>query len=133
MNAIKIFLLSLPILLVVDFIWLTLIAKSFYQKHLGFLMRTSLEYPHWLATLMVYIVITLGLILFVLPKIESGLTVMILYGALYGFILYGLYEFTNYALVKDWPIIVVIVDLIWGLTLGVIGSLVVYFVSKLVN
>jgi uncharacterized membrane protein len=110
---IKLYLIALPIFLILDGLWLGLIAKSFYAKQIGFLFKVDIN---WIAALIFYLLFIGALILFVInPAIEKGsLTHALLFGALFGFITYATYDLTNLATLKDWPIMVTIVDLIWG-------------------
>ena len=110
---IKLYLISLSIFLILDGLWLGLIAKTFYAKQIGFLFKTDIN---WIAALIFYLLFIVALILFVInPAIEKGsLAHALLYGALFGFITYATYDLTNLATLKGWPIMVTIVDLIWG-------------------
>ena len=110
---IKLYLIALPIFLILDGLWLGLIAKTFYAKQIGFLFKTGIN---WIAALLFYLLFIVALILFVInPAIEKGSLVhAILFGALFGFITYATYDLTNLATIKDWPIMVTIVDLVWG-------------------
>jgi uncharacterized membrane protein len=53
-----------------------------------------------------------------------------MYGAVYGLILYGVYDFTNYASFADWSITIVAVDILWGMFLSSVTALVVRYSSK---
>ncbi len=110
---IKLYFIALPIFLILDGLWLGLIAKSFYAKQIGFLFKTDIN---WIAALVFYLLFIAALILFVInPAIEKGsLTHALLFGALFGFITYATYDLTNLATLDKWPIMVTIVDLIWG-------------------
>ena len=110
---IKLYFIALPIFLILDGLWLGVIAKGFYAKQIGFLFRTDIN---WVAALVFYLLFIVTLILFVInPAIEkNSLTHAILFGALFGFITYATYDLTNLATLKDWPLTVTIVDLIWG-------------------
>lgn len=110
---IKLYFIALPIFLILDGLWLGVIAKSFYAKQIGFLFKTDIN---WVAALVFYLLFIVTLILFVInPAIEkNSLTHAILFGALFGFITYATYDLTNLATLKDWPLTVTIVDLIWG-------------------
>jgi uncharacterized membrane protein len=44
------------------------------------------------------------------------------FGALLGLVSYATYDLTNLATLKDWPLIVTVVDLIWGTVLGGVVS-----------
>ncbi len=110
---IKLYFIALPIFLILDGLWLGLIAKSFYAKQIGFLFKTDIN---WIAALVFYLLFIAALILFVInPAIDKGsLTHALLFGALFGFITYATYDLTNLATLDKWPILVTIVDLIWG-------------------
>lgn len=110
---IKLYLIALPIFLILDALWLGLIAKTFYAKQIGFLFKTDIN---WTAALIFYLMFIAALILFVInPAIEKGsLAHALLFGALFGLITYATYDLTNLATLKGWPIMVTMVDLIWG-------------------
>ena len=110
---IKIYLTALSAFLILDGIWLGFIAKSFYAKQIGFLFKSDIN---WIAALLFYVLFIGALILFVIhPAIEkNSITHALLFGALFGFITYATYDLTNLATLKDWPVVVTIVDLIWG-------------------
>jgi uncharacterized membrane protein len=110
---IKQFFVALSGFLVIDGLWLTLIAKNFYSKYLGFLMAKS---PNLLAAGLFYLIYIFTLVVLVVsPGIEKGsLWSTILNGALFGLCCYATYDLTNLATVQNWPLIVTIVDLIWG-------------------
>lgn len=102
---------------VIDMVWLGLVAKAFYQKHLGFLMRPRVN---WVAALLFYMAFIVGVLIFaVIPAREAGsLLKATLLGALFGFFTYATYDMTNLATLKDWPLVVVVVDIIWGMVLS---------------
>lgn len=125
---IKLFLIALPVFVVIDLIWLALVARNFYGKHLGFLMRPDIN---WYAAGIFYLLFISGLIVFVIsPAIDRhSWTHALFYGALFGLITYATYDLTNLATLKDWPVIVTVVDLIWGTVLAGSISVITYFVS----
>lgn len=106
----------------IDLVWLVLIARGFYQSHLGFLLRTN---PNWSAAIVFYLLFVLGLLVFVIvPSLDAGSTKKVLVlGALFGLISYATYDLTNLATIKDWPWVVTVVDLFWG---GVLSTSVSY-------
>ena len=123
----KIYLVALFTFLAIDMLWLGVVAKNFYQKQIGFLLK---EDVNWVAALSFYFLFVFALVFFVInPAIEKGSwTVALLYGALFGFITYATYDLTNLATLKDWPLLVTFVDLLWGTFLGASVSLIAYFV-----
>ncbi len=125
---IKIYLIALPVFLLVDMIWLGVVAKTFYAKHIGFLMKSDVN---WSAALIFYLLFILGLVLFVLaPALQQQSWLYALaMGALFGLITYATYDLTNLATLKDWPLIVTVVDLLWGTTLAAIVSVISFLIS----
>ena len=127
-QLLKLYAISVPVFFLIDFLWLGLIAKPFYDKHLGYILRSQVL---WAAAILFYLFFLLGLVVFVIaPAVESGsLVKAILLGLFFGFITYQTYELTNYALVKDWPFIVVIVDIAWGMVLSALVSAVTFILA----
>lgn len=114
---IKSYLTSLLVFLAIDMVWLTVVAKNFYAKYLGYLMAKS---PNLLAAGIFYLIYILGMVVLVLtPALEKkSLMQAILQGALFGLCGYATYDLTNMATIKDWPLLVTVVDLIWGTVLS---------------
>jgi uncharacterized membrane protein len=125
---IKLFLITLPVFFVIDIIWLALVAKNFYQKHLGFLMKTDIN---WYAAGLFYLIFIAGLVTFVIsPSVEKhSYAHALVFGALFGLITYSTYDLTNLATLKDWPVIITIADLAWGMVLSSLVSVIVYFLA----
>jgi uncharacterized membrane protein len=99
--------------IMIDSVWLTVVAKNFYAKYLGYIMTKT---PNLAAAGIFYFIYILGMVILVLsPALQKGsLTTAILTGALFGLCGYATYDLTNLATIKDWPLLVTIVDLIWG-------------------
>lgn len=125
---IKLYLIALPVFFVIDMAWLVLVAKKFYQDQIGFLMKPDVN---WFAAIIFYLLFIGGLVLFVIsPAVEKHSWIhALLYGAFFGLITYATYDLTNLATLKDWPILVTIVDLIWGTVLAASISVITYFIA----
>jgi len=125
---IKLYLIALPVFFAIDMIWLGLVAKNFYKSQIGFLMKPDIN---WTAAIIFYLLFIVGLVLFVIaPAVEKGSWMYaLLFGALFGLITYATYDLTNLATLKDWPLLVTIVDLAWGATLGALVSVITYFIA----
>ncbi len=126
---IKLFIIALPVFFVIDMVWLVLVAKKFYQEQIGFLMKPDIN---WFAAIIFYLLFIAGLIIFVIsPAVEKHSWVhALLFGALFGLITYATYDLTNLATLKDWPLLVTVVDLIWGSVLASAISLITYFIAN---
>lgn len=125
---IKLFLISLPVFFVIDIIWLALVARKFYNNQLGFLMRPEVN---WYAAIIFYLVFLCGLVVFVItPALEKqSLTHALLFGAFFGLVTYATYDLTNLATIKDWPVLVTVVDLVWGMVLSSSVSSITYLIA----
>lgn len=132
MTNLKLYLIALPVFFAVDMLWLGVVAKNFYKNQIGFLMTPNIN---WLAAIIFYLIFIAGLILFVVsPALaKSSLQHALIFGALFGFITYATFDLTNLATLKDWPLTVTIVDMIWGSVLASIVSSVTYYIAIKIN
>ncbi len=126
MEFIKMYLIALVTFVVVDGLWLGVISKTLYKKELGYLLSSS---PNWIAAIIFYILFLGGLIYFVInPGIEKeSIKIILISGALFGLMTYATYDLTNLATIKDWPLKITIIDLIWGTSLSTIVSTITYY------
>jgi uncharacterized membrane protein len=126
---IKLFLIALPVFFVIDMVWLVLVAKKFYQEQIGFLMKPDIN---WFAAIIFYLLFIAGLVIFVIsPAVEKHSWVhALIFGALFGLITYATYDLTNLATLKDWPLLVTVVDLVWGTVLASSISLITYLIAN---
>ena len=128
MQFLKVYALTLVIFFLVDIVWLGVISKKLYKEYLGHLMAPNVN---WAAALVFYFLFIAGLVFFVImPAIEKGdLMYAITVGAFFGLITYGTYDLTNLATLKDWPLNITIIDLVWGTFLNAATSGITYFVA----
>ena len=113
----KLYAIALPVFFAIDMVWLGLVAKNFYRSQIGTLLKSDVN---WFAAITFYCLFIAGLVAFVIaPAMEKGSwTHALLFGALFGLVCYATYDLTNLAIAKDWPVLVTIVDLIWGAVLA---------------
>lgn len=116
MYMLKVYSAMLVTFFAIDIVWLGVVAKPFYQKHLGYLLRPS---PNWPVAMLFYLLYLVGLLVFVVrPALSTeSLGYAAGMGAFYGIITYGTYDLTNHATVDRWPWIVSVVDMSWGAVL----------------
>lgn len=119
MIYVKAYAITLIMFLGLDFLWLGIVARGFYASQLGGLMRDSINY---LVAGMFYLAYVAGIVFFAVgPALaEGGWRKAALNGALLGLLAYGTYDMTNMATLKNWPITVSLVDMVWG---GVVTGL----------
>lgn len=129
---IKLYLTTLVVFLGIDMVWLTVVAKNFYAKYLGYLMAKT---PNLTAAGIFYLLFVLGMVVLVLnPAIEKkSMMQAVMMGALFGLICYATYDLTNLATIKDWPLLVTIVDMIWGTVLSATVAGVSYWIYGMIK
>lgn len=132
MSLIKMYGISFTVFFAIDLIWLGLIAKNLYREHLGYIMSPSVN---WVAAIGFYIFYIAGLIFFAIaPAIErDSLLYAAFVGAFFGFITYATYDMTNLATLKDWPVFITVVDIIWGTVLCGLTASVSFIILKAIG
>lgn len=103
--------------LAIDMVWLAVVARQFYRDRLGFLLA---EQPNWYAAISFYLLFIAGLLVFVVvPALQAdSWRKLLTLAALFGLITYATYDLTNHATVRNWPWVVTLVDLTWGVVLS---------------
>ena len=109
-----------------DFFWLTTASQGLYQKDLGALLA---ENPNMVVAVIFYLTYIVGIQIFaVRPALASGdWKTAALFGALFGFFTYATYDLTNLATLKNWPMIVSVVDTAWGACVTALAAAGGYF------
>jgi len=108
-------------MLALDLLWLGVIAKDFYARHMGSLLRPDVK---WVPALLFYALYLAAIVVFVvLPAAErKSLGWAMGMGAFFGLAAYATYDLTSLALIRDFPLRVVLVDLAWGTALTAVVS-----------
>lgn len=95
--------------LLADFVWITQFATAQYQSRLGPLLKMAEGWQLGLGLLAVYALLLLGLFGFVLVG-----EISLVKAVMFGLVVYGVYGFTNYLILDQWSIDLVLVDFVWG-------------------
>lgn len=132
MKLIGLFFLTMVCIFVLDMIWLGIIAKSVYAQNIGMMLRKSGAdmAPIWWAAAVVYVCIALGIVYFVLPGAQGNYMLALAGGVILGFVTYGIYDFTNYSILANWPWKITLIDFIWGMVLCGLSSLFAVFIQN---
>jgi uncharacterized membrane protein len=127
--AIQVYAVTLGIFFAIDLVWLSVVAKDFYRRHIGHLLASDVN---WTAAVLFYLLFIGGLVFFaVKPALEAGsATRALAYGALFGLLTYATYDLTNQATMRDWPVLVTVVDLVWGTVLSAAVAFLSFQVSS---
>ena len=116
MTYVKLYGLTAVAFFAIDLVWLGVVASSFYQRHLGPILRPDVV---WSAALAFYALYIAGILVFaVLPGLVAGsLARAVALGAFFGLVAYATFDLTSMALIREFNWTVVIVDLVWGTVL----------------
>ena len=129
--TIKLAALGAVTFMVLDGIWLGLLMKHFYREQLAPIVRLANGgiAPNWPAALVVYALLGSGIALFVIPR-AATLPAAAAFGALLGLVVYGVYDFTNYSTLRQWPFALTLADTAWGVLATALASVAVRFVAR---
>jgi uncharacterized membrane protein len=132
MKYVYLYILTFIVFLAIDFVWLNWIAKNLYSEKIGHLLA---ENPNLIAAGVFYLLfVAASLVLAVLPGYEAqSLTKTIMLGAIFGMITYATYDLTNLATLKEWPLSVTIIDIIWGTSLSTATAVAGYYIANFLN
>ena len=132
MNAGKLilaYLLTAVVFFAIDLTWLGVIAKNLYRKYLGGFLSDTVN---WTAAFIFYALFIVGIFIFsILPAVEkNSFSHAVIMGGLFGFFTYATYDLTNLATLKNWPLTIVYIDIIWGTILTGLVAAAGYLITK---
>jgi uncharacterized membrane protein len=111
----------LLVMLVLDALWLGVVARDWYQAGIGPLMRQP---PWWGVAVLFYLVYAVGITWFgVWPQRDGGPGPVLLQAALFGFFAYATYDLTNLATLRGWPVSLAVADMAWGTLISALAAL----------
>ena len=114
----KLYVTALLTFAVLDALWIGVFMKGFYNSEFGEIARRheGAMSPRWPAAILVYLLIPLGIVLFVRPAMGGSATILQAagWGAAYGLIGYAIYDLTNRATLERWSLKLTVVDMAWG-------------------
>src|SRR3982751_1104557 len=130
-TTIKLAALGAVAFMVLDGLWLGLLMKNFYREQLAPIVRLADGgiVPNWPAAFVVYALLGTGIALFVMPR-AATIPAAAGYGALFGLVVYGVYDFTNYSTLRQWPFVLTLADAAWGAAASAATAIAVRFVAR---
>ncbi len=132
MTHIKSAVIAMIVFLILDGFWLGYFAKDFYVQGIGHLMKTESDPAGtYLSAFVVYLLLVLGVVMFVLPKAAGSAMAALGWGALFGLVCYGVYDFTNMAILNNWPLWITVMDVLWGCIVCAVVSSVTTWISRI--
>lgn len=119
---------TLVIFSLIDFLWLGIVARKLYQKTIGFMMADK---PNLIAAIVFYILFAIGLNIFVInSNVKShNFNDLVLKASLFGLFSYATFDLTSQAIFKKWPVLITLVDMLWGVILTTLASVIVYGIN----
>lgn len=121
---------SLVVFLLLDMVWLGVVAHDFYQSRLAGVIEMAVNWPF---AFLFYALHVTGVMVFVtFPAVQGGAGIggLLLRGALYGLFTYATYDLTNLATVRDWPAGLAFVDIAWGMLLNAAVALAGFWILR---
>lgn len=128
-SFVKLYVVGASVYVSLDALWLSVVARGFYQRHLGAIMKPNAT---WAPAVAFYLVYVVALIVFVVgPALErASLARAIGLGAFLGFVVYAAYDLTSLAVIRGFPVVAAVVDLAWGTALAAIACGAMYLAGR---
>lgn len=124
-------LVSAVIFILLDLLWLSVLARRIYLKQLGYLAEIRNNRVKFILPVgfLAQCIIALGLaaMITVALQLDNRLMVSVPFGGFCGFVIYATYDLTNLSFVKNWPMPITIIDIAWGTFQGLIAGFYVYY------
>lgn len=122
--------ISLVLILILDSIWFSLTVERLYKPYLGHIISGNFNYYVAAAFYLIY---SFGLSYLILAQgldaSHTGLKILC-NGFVLGFIAYAAYDLTNQATIEGWPVMITVIDILWG---GVVTALVSSISYKVID
>lgn len=121
--------ISTIIFIAIDLLWLGIIVKDFYQQALGHLLLPSFRL---IPAMLFYIIFNTALVVFVIqPGLnERTFKKTLMLAILFGLVTYTTYDLTNYATMDGFPLLIVVIDILWGILLTVMTATLTFFIYR---
>lgn len=136
MNYLILFITLLIWISFLDFVWFSLM-KNFYISNLLNIIRIENGnfVPNIFSAIVAWCLLIIGHLIFIYPLIEkNNYLLSITFASTYGLIVYGIYNLTNHAILKKWPILIIIIDILWGLLINAsLGIIMKFFTLYTIN
>lgn len=128
-NYFKSLLVSLIVLIFIETVWMIMVENNFYSNFIGHLMSNDIN---WLSEIFLSILFTVALVYFVVdPAVrDNDIQKLLISAVLFGLIAYGTYDLTNFSMLREWPLSITVIDMLWGTCMTVLTSLISYFILK---
>ena len=126
------FFVTLAVFTTVDLLWVWTISKRLYRRNLEGLLRAKFNVIPAVVFYLLYIV---GLMIFIIMPAfnKSDLGQAMGMGILFGGFTFGTYALINLTIMKDWPLLIMLVDLIEGMFVTGVACTVAFYMSQVIT
>jgi uncharacterized membrane protein len=121
--------LSYLLFVAIDAVWIKSM-QGVYTHYLAYHVQPTIPASKLIIGLFVWFLLVVGLWFFVVPYCTKPLLPALAVGALYGLVVYGVYEGTNFLMLRDWPLTIVLIDTAWGVALNTILTAFLWFTLR---
>jgi uncharacterized membrane protein len=120
-TTLKLSFVALLITLALDFVWIGFVATNFYKTQYGALYS---PHPVLYAAILFYLIYAVGVAHFVVgPALRNhSLKQAVFNGGFFALVAFGTYDLTSLAVTTNWPVVLSVVDMTWGVFQGMVVS-----------
>ncbi len=126
-KLIILYVITILTFVIIDALWIGLVARPLYDQYMGQLLVTNIR---WLPAIIFYLMFVFGLVVFVLkPAIkDKNYSLTLKRALLYGLVTYGTYDLTSYITIDGFSLMIVVTDILWGITLTTLTTMITYYI-----
>lgn len=124
---------TLGFLIFLDSIWIGFLMTDIYKSNISKILSIPKESVTFnpLSGILAWLLIAFGALFFVFPLVKNlDYFLTFIYGALFGLVIYGVFEFTNMATFSGWSLKTAIIDIFWGMFLNGAIALFLRFMQR---
>lgn len=131
-NWTYVYVASFAAFIIIDLVWLGVLARGLYRNQMGDLLAES---PRWPVAIAFYLLFVFGICWFaVAPGVDAdSLAVALRNGALFGLLTYATYDLTNLAVLRGFPVGLTFIDMAWGTVLSSAVTTAGFLVARAVS
>jgi len=123
---------TLAVFAAVDLLWIWIISRRLYRTNLEGLLRAKFNV---IPAVLFYLLYTIGLMIFIIiPAFNNtSLGQAMGMGVLFGMFTFGTYAMVNLSVIRDWSLLIVLVDLIEGMFVTGVACTVAFYLSQVIT
>jgi uncharacterized membrane protein len=123
---------TLAVFAAVDLLWVWGISRRLYRTNLEGLLRAKFNV---ISAVVFYLLYIIGLMVFVIVPAfnNTSLGQAMGMGVLFGMFTFGTYALVNLAVIRDWSLLIVLIDLIEGMFVTGVACTVAFYLSQMIT